>query len=100
MENEILKVLMKNSDVSTIFMAVGMVYLGKQVANMAANIAEIHKDLAIMFEKHNNNEIKTDKNSLDILVLRERHHDLVNNHIIKIESNSLKIDELEKKVNN
>ena len=43
MENEILKVLMKNSDVSTIFMAVGMVYLGKQVANMAANIAEIHK---------------------------------------------------------
>ena len=100
MQGEILKVLLENGDVKVliVLMAYFIKTFGNKVDRLADSVANIHRDLAIIFEKNDTNEAKTDKNSLDILILREKHHDLVNNHIVRIEANSIRVEELEKKV--
>jgi len=98
-DNEILKVLVENGDVKVLIllMAYFIKTFGNKVDRLADNVADIHKDMAVIFERNDANLIKTNKNEKDIILLRERNHDFINNYISKIELNEMRIKDLEEK---
>jgi len=100
MTNDIVTWLLQNGDtkVLIIIMAFSMRALGLKVDLLVSRMAEIHTDFARQMERNDATQTRATKNEQDILVLRDRHHDLVNNHIVKIESNSIMIEELKKKL--
>jgi len=74
--------------------------MSMDLKRVQTSVEKLNMHVAVMFEKHEKNEgdIRTIK--LDILSLRERHHELVNNNINKIELNELRIESLENRAKN
>jgi len=68
--------------------------MSKEMKGMQTSIEKLNTNVAIMFEKHDKNELRLAKLELESDRTRDKIHDLINNHIIKIEANSLHIEGL------
>jgi len=68
--------------------------MSKEMKGMQTSIEKLNTNVAIMFEKHDKNELRLAKLELESDRTRDKIHDLINNHIIKIEANSLLIEGL------
>jgi hypothetical protein len=68
---------------------------GKKLDLMSSTMGSINKHIAVMFEKHERNDESIKENKIEIKILREKNHEIVNKHISKIDLNELRIQNLE-----
>ena len=68
--------------------------MSKEMKGMQTSIEKLNTNVAVMFEKHDKNEVRLEKLEIESDRNRDRMHYLVNNHIVKIEANSLLIEGL------
>ena len=76
--------------------------MSQEMKGMQRSIEKLNTNVAVMFEKHDKNELRLEKLEDESSRTRDKMHDLINNHIVKIELNSVEISVLKdfiKKVN-
>ena len=102
MESEFVKILLENGGIKALLIVVA--YFLKNSATkldkLAGNVAKIHQDLALIVADNTTKERRILRNETDIIVLRDKTHNIVNNHVSKIELNRLRIDALEERASN
>lgn len=65
--------------------------MSKEMKGMQTSIEKLNTNVAVMFERHDRNEVRLENLEKESDKARDRLHDLVNNHIIKIELNANEI---------
>lgn len=65
--------------------------MSKEMKGMQASIEKLNTNVAVMFERHDRNEVRLETLEKEAIRTKEKMHDLINNHVIKIELNANEI---------
>lgn len=102
MENEIIDTIVKNGDLIDKVLIGYVIWSFKSFSikfdSLINSVNDLNASMKISFLKHDNQEERVKTIEKEVKTLRERHHEIVNNNISKIELNEQKIQELQRKV--
>jgi len=69
-----------------------------EMKGLQGSVNELNKNVAIMFQKHDIKDVQIKTLTTEVNGLRERIHDLVNNHIVRIQYNSQEIEHIKETI--
>ena len=65
-----------------------------EMKGLQGSVNELNKNVAIMFQKHEIKDVQIETLTREVTGIRERMHDLINNHIVRIQHNGQEIEHI------
>ena len=69
-----------------------------EMKGLQGSVNELNKNVAIMFQKHEIKDVQIETLTKEVTGIRERMHDLINNHIVKIQYNGQEIEHIKETI--
>lgn len=74
--------------------------MSSEMKGLQGSVNELNKNVAVMFQKHDIKDIQIESLTKEVKSLRDKMHDLINNHIVKIQFNGQEIEHIKEVIKN